>query len=139
MRDVWFTADDLEEILWIDRSQIERMLIADGQIVSEERYEHWAVDLDYMDRRVLATLSRLPDRADDPRDDASSLLLRYALALVGKRQRVPAFNGSMPSLDAVRRELQDWEDRVRPYLRSQWRPVKPVAFPEVATTAIHVA
>jgi hypothetical protein len=122
----------------MDCGQIERMVIEDSQILPEERYEHWAVDLDYMDRRVLAMLSRLPDRADDPRDDASSLLLRYALALVGKRQRVPAFTGSMPSLDAVRRELQDWEDRVRPYLRSQWCPVKRFALPEVAT-AVHVA
>lgn len=138
MRDVWFTADDLEEILWMDRSQIERMLIEDGQILPEERYEPWAVDLGYMDRRVLAMLGRLPDRAEHPRDDAASLLLRYALALVAKRECVPAFNGSMPSFDAVRFELQDWEDRVRPYLRSQWRPLAPVAFPKLAT-AIHVA
>lgn len=122
----------------MDRSQIERMLIEDHQILHEERYEHWAVDLDYLDRRVLAMLSRLPDRADDPSDDASSLLLRYALALVGKRQRVAAFNGSMPSFDAVRSELQEWEDRVRPYLRSEWCPLKPVVLPELAT-AIHVA
>lgn len=137
VRDVWFTADDLEEILWIDRLQIERMLIEDCQILPEERYEHWAVDLDYMDRRVLTLLGHLPDRADDPSDDASSLLLRYALALVGKRQCLPAFTGSRPSFDAVSFELQDWEDRVRPYLRSQWCPLKPVALPELAT-AIHV-
>jgi hypothetical protein len=128
----------LEEILWMDRLQIERMLIEDCQILPEERYEPWAVDLDYMDRRVLAMLCRLPDRADHPSDEASSLLLRYGLALVGKRQCLPAFNSSMPSFDAVSFELQDWEDRVRPYLRSEWCPLKPVAFPEVAT-AIHVA
>lgn len=122
----------------MDRSQVERMLIEDCQILPEERYEHWAVDLDYMDRRVLAMLCRLPDRADHPRDDAASLLLRYALALVDKRECLPAFNGSMPSFDSVRFELQDWEDRVRPYLRSEWRPLKPVAFPDLAT-AVHVA
>lgn len=114
------------------------MLIGDGQILPEERYEPWAVDLPYMDRQVLVMLSRLPDKADHPRDDAASLLLRYALALAGKRQRLSTASGSLPSFEAVRRELQEWEERVRPCLRSQWRPVKRVVLPPV-DTAIHVA
>ena len=138
MTEVWFTADDLEEILWMDRSQIENWIIEDGQILAEERHEQWAVDLAYMDRLVLTMLGRLPDKAELPRDDAASLLLRYALVLVDKRQRFPASDGSMPSFEEVQFELQEWEDRVRPYLRSRVPCGQPAALPQLATT-VHVA
>lgn len=138
MPEVWFTADDLEEILWQDRSQIESWLIEDGQILREEREEAWAVDLKYMDRLVLTMLGRLPDKADLPHDDAASLLLRYALVLVDKLRPFPALNNSIPSFAEVQCELRDWEDRVRPYLRTAWRPARPMALPDFAT-AVHVA
>ncbi|MBI4875491.1 MAG: hypothetical protein HY822_12730 [Acidobacteria bacterium] len=124
VRDVWFTADDLEEILWLDRSQLEKWLIEDGQLTTEERHEPWAVDLPYMDRLVLNMLGRLPDQASLPHDDAASLLLRYALVLVDKRQRFPLPDSSIPSFDEVRFELQDWEDRVRPLLRRPWQALE---------------
>ncbi len=138
MPEVWFTADDLEEILWLDRSQIESRLIEDGQILREERHEPWAVDLEYMDRLVLTMLGRLPDKADLPHDDAASFLLRYALVLVDKRRRYPALDSSIPSFAEVQCELRDWEDRVRPHLRTSWSPVRPLALPRLAT-AVHVA
>ena len=138
MTEIWFTADDLEEILWLDRGQIESRLIEDGQILPEERHEQWAVDLRYMDRLVLTMLGRLPDKADLPRDNAASLLLRYALVLVDKRQCFPASDGSMPSFEEVRCELADWEDRIRPHLRAKRLSPHPMALPQLAT-AIHVA
>jgi len=121
VRDVWFTADDLEEVLWLDRSQIECWLIEDGKILADERGDQWAVDQEYMDRLVLSMISRLPDHAELPRDDASSLLLRYALVLVDKRRRFLWPDRSTPSFEEVQRELEDWEDRVRPLLKSPWR------------------
>lgn len=138
MTETWFTADDLEEILWLDRGQIESRLIDDGRILPEERQEQWAVDLRYMDRLVLTMLGRLPDKADLPRDNAASLLLRYALVLVDKRQCFPASDGSMPSFDEVRCELAEWEDRIRPHLRANRKAAHPMALPQLAT-AIHVA
>ena len=138
MTETWFTADDLEEVLWLDRGQIESRLIDDGRILPEERHEQWAVDLRYMDRLVLTMLGRLPDKADLPRDNAASLLLRYALVLVDKRQCYPASDGAMPSFEEVRCELAEWEDRIRPHLRAQRNSARSMALPQLAT-AIHVA
>jgi hypothetical protein len=133
VREVWFTADDLEEVLWLDRSQIERWLIEDGQILEEERGEHWAVDLPYMDRLVLTMIGRLPDHAEVPHDDATSLLLRYALVLVDKRGRFPRCDGELPSFEAVQRELEHWEDRVRPLLRRHTHSLRPAEAPMLAS------
>jgi len=117
--EVWFTAEDLEEVLWLDRSQAERWLIEDGQIVEEERDETWAVDLAYMDRLVLTMIGRLPDHADGPHDDATSLLLRYALTLADKRREIPRSRGELPTFEEVQFELERWEARIRPWLRRE--------------------
>lgn len=138
MREVWFTADELEEVLWLDRSEIEHWLVEDGQILPEERGEPWAVDLKYMDRLVLAMIGRLPDQAEIPHDDAASLLLRYALLLVDKRRGCLWRRDSNPSLEEVQRELEEWEDRVRPILRQKWQTQPSMRELPVLTSLVEV-
>jgi hypothetical protein len=96
------------------------------------------VDLAYMDGLVLTKIGRLPDHAEIPHDDAASLLLRYALTLVDKRRGYFGSADSTPSFDEVQRELEDWESRVRPLLKSGWRAFRPQAALPTITSLVEV-
>ncbi len=118
MPDVWFTPEDLEDILWASREEVERRLVQDGQILAEEAGQDWVVGFRYVERLVLATLGRLPDEAELPKDDAVRMLQRYVTTLVEKKKPNTWVTWNTAQFyGLVRRELREWEERVRPLLR----------------------
>lgn len=114
--EAWFTPDDMEEVLWMDRPRMEAWLVAEGALEDAERGSGWLIDLATADRLVLGRMGALPDHAEFPKDDAVQLLLRYAQVLAEKRR---AHSWIEPGFEHVQRELEDWRLRIKPLLRTR--------------------
>jgi hypothetical protein len=114
--EAWFTPDDMEEVLWMERSRVEAWLLEEGLIEDDQKGADWLIDLATADRLILQRMGMLPDHAEFPRDDAVQLLLRYAQVLAEKRRE---HTWMEPDFEHLRKEMDDWRQRIRPLLRTR--------------------